>query len=90
MKRLVLVLAVFVLVAAPVIAGVWLLIVPKYEAKGEVRVRPVIPRLVFTTEENGTIPFYDAFVNTQVSLLRSPTVLQRVLDQREVQTDTMV
>jgi len=85
MKRLMLVLAVFVLVAAPLIAGIWILIVPKYEAKGEVRVRPVIPRLVFQTEQNGVVPFYEAFVNTQVSLLRSSTVLQRVLDQPAVQ-----
>jgi len=85
MKRLILVLVVFVLVVAPVIAGVWTLIVPKYEAKGEVRVRPIIPRLVFQTDENGIIPFYDAFVNTQVSILRSSTVLQRVLDQAAVQ-----
>jgi uncharacterized protein involved in exopolysaccharide biosynthesis len=85
MKRLVLVVVVFVLVAAPVIAGVWALIVPQYEAKGEIRVRPIIPRLVFQTEENGAIPFYDSFVNTQVSFLRSPTVLQRVLEQAEVQ-----
>jgi uncharacterized protein involved in exopolysaccharide biosynthesis len=85
MRRLILVLAVFVLVAAPIIAGIWTLIVPKYEARNEVRVRPVIPRLVFKTEDNGVIPFYESYVNTQVSLIRSLTVLQRVLDQPEVQ-----
>ena len=85
MKRLILMLAVFVLVAAPIIAGIWTLIVPKYEARGEVRVRPVIPRLVFKTEDNGVIPFYESYVNTQVSLIRSLTVLRRVLDQPEVQ-----
>jgi uncharacterized protein involved in exopolysaccharide biosynthesis len=31
------------------------------------------------------IPLYDSFVNTQVSIMRSLTVLQRVLDQQEVQ-----
>lgn len=85
MKRLVLVLAVFVLVAAPLIAAIWMLIVPKYEARGEVRIRPIIPRLVFQTEDNGVIPFYESFVNTQLSLITSPTVLQRTLDQRQVQ-----
>ncbi len=85
MKRLILVLVVFVLVATPLSAGIWTLIVPKYEARGEVRVRPIVPRLVFQTDENGVIPFYDAFVNTQAALLRSPTVLQRVLDQPEIQ-----
>lgn len=76
---------VFVLVSAPIIAAVWTQIIPQYEARAEVRVRPIIPRLVFRTDENGAIPFYDSFVNTQVSIIRSLTVLQRVLDQPEIQ-----
>ena len=78
------ILAIFILVAAPAIAAIWTQILPKYRAKAEVRVRPIIPRLVFRTDENGMIPLYDSFVNTQVSIVRSPTVLQRVLDQQEV------
>ncbi len=74
-----------ILVSAPVIALIWTQIVPEYRARAEVRVRPIIPRLVFRTEDNGMIPLYDSFVNTQVSLMRSPTVLQRVLDQQAVQ-----
>jgi capsular exopolysaccharide synthesis family protein len=79
------ILIVFVLVSAPIIAAVWTQIVPRYEARAEVRVRPIIPRLVFRTDDNGAIPFYDSFVNTQVSIIRSLTVLQRVLDQPEIQ-----
>lgn len=74
-----------ILVSAPVIALVWTQTIPEYRARAEVRVRPIIPRLVFNTEDNGMIPLYDSFVNTQVSLMRSPTVLQRVLDQQAVQ-----
>lgn len=74
-----------ILVSAPVIALIWTQIVPEYHARAEVRVRPIIPRLVFNTEDNGMIPLYESFVNTQVSLMRSPTVLQRVLDQQAVQ-----
>jgi len=74
-----------ILVSAPVIALIWTQIVPQYQARAEVRVRPIIPHLVFKTEDNGMIPLYDSFVNTQVSLMRSPTVLQRVLDQKAVQ-----
>ncbi len=79
------ILAIFILVAAPAIAVIWTQVVPKYRAKAEIRVRPIIPRLVFRTEENGMIPLYNSFVNTQVSIMRSLTVLQRVLDQQEVQ-----
>lgn len=78
-------LAIFVLVSAPILAAIWTQIVPQYQARAEVRVRPIIPRLVFKTEDNGAIPFYESFVNTQVSLIRSLTVLQRVLDQEDVQ-----
>jgi capsular exopolysaccharide synthesis family protein len=75
----------FVLVAAPAIAAVWLLVVPKYTAKAEVRVRPIIPHLVFKTDDNGMIPLYTSYMNTQVSIIRSPGVLGRVLDQKDVQ-----
>jgi succinoglycan biosynthesis transport protein ExoP len=78
-------LAVSILVAAPIIAAVWTQIVPEYQARAEIRVRPIIPRLVFRTEDSGPIPFYESFVNTQVSLIRSLTVFQRVLDQQDVQ-----
>lgn len=78
-------LVVFVLVTAPILVAIWTQMIPKYEARAEVRVRPIIPRLVFRTEDNGLIPLYDSFVNTQVSVIRSLTVLQRVLDQQNVQ-----
>jgi capsular exopolysaccharide synthesis family protein len=78
------VLAVFILVAAPVVAAIWSQVVPVYRAEAEVRVRPIIPYLVFKSEDSGTIPLYDSFVNTQVSIIKNMTVLQRVLDQQEV------
>ena len=79
------ILAVFVLVAAPAIAVIWTQVVPKYRARAELRVQPIIPFLVFQTENSGMIPLYGSFLNTQVSITRSLTVLQRVLDQQEVQ-----
>ena len=85
MNRRAIPLIVFVLVSAVLIAGVWLLIEPTYQARAEIRVRPIIPVLVFKTDQNGPIPFYDSFVNTQISVIRSEQVLQRVLDQDEVQ-----
>jgi uncharacterized protein involved in exopolysaccharide biosynthesis len=80
-------LAVSILVAAPLIAAIWLAFVPKYRAAAEVRVRPTIPYLVFQTEESGRIPsyIYDSFVNTQIPIIGSVPVLQRVLDEPQVQ-----
>ena len=84
-RRTILALVVFVLVAAPVIAIIWTLIEPQYQARAEVRVRPIIPRLVFKTDDNGMIPFYESFVNTHVSIIRSQAVFNRVLDRPDVQ-----
>jgi len=77
--------AVFVLIVVPAVALVWLLVVSEYRASAQVRVRPIIPRLVFQTEDNGLIPLYQSYLNTQVSVIRSPVVLQRVLDRQEIQ-----
>lgn len=78
------ILIIFVLVAIPLIAGIWTQVVPEYQAKAEVRVRPIMPFLVFRTEDSGTIPLYQSYVNTQVSIIGGPAVLQRVLDQQQV------
>jgi len=75
----------FVLAAVFAIAAVWTQVIPQYQASGEIRIRPIIPRLVFNTDENGPIQFYDSFVNTQVNIMQSTTVLQRVMDVPEVQ-----
>ena len=80
----ILVLSVLVLLTILVIAAIWTQVIPQYQASAEVRVRPIIPHLVFRTEDNGRIPRYRSFVNTQVSIIRSSAVLQRVLDQPEV------
>jgi len=84
-KQLILLFFIFFLMAALVIAAIWTQIIPEYKAEAEVRIRPVIPRLVFRSEDNGMIPLYESFVNTHVSIMRGSTVLQRVLDQQEVQ-----
>jgi len=79
------IIVVTIIVAVPSIAAIWTLIVPKYRARAEVRVRPIIPFLVFRTEDSGMIPLYNSFLNTQVSIIRGLTVLQRVLDKQEIQ-----
>jgi len=73
------------LAGAPAIAAIWIFTVPKYTAKGEIRVRPIIPHLVFKMDDNGVIPFYQSYLNTQVAVMRSPLVLDKVLDQKDVQ-----
>jgi capsular exopolysaccharide synthesis family protein len=79
------ILLIFLAVVIPVFTIIWTQIVPKYQARAEIRVRPIMPYLVFRTEDSGMIPLYNSFLNTQVSIIRSLTVLQRVLDKQEVQ-----
>ena len=82
------ILAVFVGLSALMIPWIWLLTGPVYQATSLVRVSPVISRIVFKTEDNGMVPLYKSFLNTQVSVIRGPKVLQRVLDNPEVQQTT--
>lgn len=77
------------LVIALVIAGVsipaiWFGITPQYRATAVFRVSPVISRIVFRNEDNRQVPYYSNFLNTQVNIVRSPVVLQRVLDRSKV------
>jgi len=78
---LLLVLALLTLLA---VVAIWTQIIPQYRARGEVRISPFKPHLVFKTEESGMIPFYESFVNTQVSVIKCPRVLGRVLDHQDV------
>lgn len=71
---------VFTLVAALGLIAIWNLKGPKYVATAKIHVRPIIPRLVFQTEETGPMPFYESYTNTQIDFIRNPKVLQRVLE----------
>jgi capsular exopolysaccharide synthesis family protein len=82
-KRTILLMSVLVAIG-PIIA-IWTLKKPVYEAYGQVRVRPIVPFLVFRTEDNGAVPYYQSFLNTQVGLIHSPVVLQRALEHPDVQ-----
>jgi len=78
-------LLVTMLSGLPAVLVTWRLVVPEYRAAAVVEVSPVVPRLVFKTEDNGLIPLYRQYLNTQVAILRSAEVLNRVLDRPEVQ-----
>jgi Mrp family chromosome partitioning ATPase/uncharacterized protein involved in exopolysaccharide biosynthesis len=57
--------------------AVWFQMPPKYEVVGFIRVKPYIPPVLSTTDQNGVLPMFETYVSLQVSLLQS----QRVLDQ---------
>jgi len=55
-RQSILVLAVSALLAVLAIITIWTQIVPKYQAKAEVRVRPIIPVLVLPQTLTGSFP----------------------------------
>jgi capsular exopolysaccharide synthesis family protein len=78
------IILIFALIAIPANALIWTQLHPVYQAKATVQVSPIIPRLVFKTEDSGMIPLYQNYMNTQVSLLQTPKLLERVLDREDV------
>lgn len=57
---------------------------PEYRAVATVQISPIIPRLVFKTDDNGSIPLYASYVNTKTTILQSAAVLDRVLARPDV------
>ncbi|MCA9254422.1 MAG: hypothetical protein KDA33_02245, partial [Phycisphaerales bacterium] len=77
-------LAIFAIVAPALIAVVWNRVEPQYESTAVIHVASVVPRVLYDTDDNGKIPLYSAYLNTQVSLIQSPEVLERVFDREDV------
>lgn len=77
--------AVFLIIAGSAIPAIWMLIVPMYEARAVIRVSPIGTRIAFETENNGMMPFYTSFLNSQLNIINSREVLEAVLDDRRVQ-----
>lgn len=84
-----LILGMFVVISGAALPFIWLKMEPTYRATAAIRVRPVVDRLVYRTDENsGVLPLYGSFLNTQVNMIRSNTVLERVLNRRDVRETT--
>src|ERR1700742_1564116 len=49
----------------------YLFVKPTYQSIGLIEVKPVLGRILYSNEQNGVMPMFDAFVETQASLLRS-------------------
>lgn len=81
LRRWRIVLLVFLLVCVIGVPSVWLLIEPVYQTTAAIRVKPVLPSLMFVDRESRNVmPMYNNFMNTQADLIKSDKVLQRVAD----------
>ncbi len=70
------------LIACGTVPLIWMFTVPEYKAAATIRVAPVFTPLIGKDE---TIPFYKSYLNTQVTIIKSPRILERVLDEKAVQ-----
>lgn len=57
----------------------------KYRSSGLIRVLPNKEKILYTNEENSLMPMFDAFVESQVSLINSPRVLDYAMQNPEWQ-----
>lgn len=57
----------------------YLLPQPKFRAEGLIRVQPVMPRLLYQSEESTLQPMFASFVNTQASLLKHSRVQRKAM-----------
>lgn len=51
-----------------------------YQSTGVVRVRPVLPRIIYETEQNDLPPMFTSYVSTQARLFTTERVLLRALE----------
>lgn len=78
-------LAVFLVGSCLTIPLVWLMHTKVFSATAQLEIRPVVQTILTPTEESGAVPFYQTYLNTQVSVIRSTNVLERVLDYADIQ-----
>jgi len=74
----------FLLLTAISVPAIWLFVKPFYSTSAAIRIAPIVPRIIFDTEDNGVMPLYHSFVSTQLTVLTSPELLRRVTENPQV------
>ena len=64
-------------------AGGYFVQKPQYQSVGLIRVRPILPRILFESEQNAVMPMFDAFIESQVSLMRSQRVIESAMGSND-------
>lgn len=52
----------------------------RYQANGMIRVRPVVPTILYENEDSGVMPMFKAFVDSQRQLMQSPRVVSMAME----------
>ena len=72
-----------ILLAALGSVGAYLVITPLYTNVGIISIKPVLEHVLYQSEDSRVMPMFDAFVGSQVELIRSQRVLEMA---QEIQT----
>ncbi|MEM6312859.1 MAG: hypothetical protein AAF743_02180, partial [Planctomycetota bacterium] len=72
------------LVGAAGAAAGWFSREPAYRSEATIRIKPHVPRVLFSGDQNGVMPRFDSFLRTQVALMRGDDVLERALTDDEL------
>lgn len=73
---------VFLLAGALGVGGIWALISPSYQATAMIEVSPIVRQLLDGQDDQ--VPLYESYRASQAELIKSPVVLNAVLDSPEV------
>lgn len=79
LRRWYVVLLVFLVVSAVGVPAVWMLVKPRYEVTGAIRLAPTNPDII-TGTDTAQISDYERFMNTEAEKITSSSIVQRVAD----------
>ncbi len=59
--------------------GGYLALALEYQSTAQIRIAPVMPKILFESEQSSVLPMFDSFVQTQVSLIQSRRVVDMAM-----------
>jgi len=80
LRRWYIVAIVFLVMCTIGIPAIWLLLEPRYDVTGALRVAPILSNILTGEADKGEISNYQSFMNTQAKMIISPQIVQRVAD----------
>jgi capsular exopolysaccharide synthesis family protein len=80
LRRWYIAVIVFVVMCVIGIPAIWLVLEPRYDVTGAIRVAPILSNILTGEADRGEISNYQSFMNTQTKMIVSPQVVQRVAD----------
>ncbi len=80
LRRWHIVLITFFVICLLGLPAIWFLIKPVYVVTGSIRIAPILSDILTAARDRGDISDYESFMNTQVEMITSSQVIERVAD----------